>query len=89
MSIIGVSFDDPEDNQSWAQDQGYAYELWTDNNRDLALHYGAATSSTQSMASRITVLLDADGVWRAVYAPASVTSNAQDVLEDCQILFGD
>ncbi len=53
------------------------------------MHYGAASSETQAMASRITVLLDADGVWRAVYNPASVSSNSQDVLEDCQLLFGE
>jgi peroxiredoxin len=53
------------------------------------MHYGAASNESQAMASRITVLLDEEGVWRLVYDPASVTSNAQDVLEDCEILFGD
>jgi len=36
----------------------------------------------------ITVLLDEQGVWRAVYNPASVRSDSQDVLEDCELLFG-
>ncbi len=57
--------------------------------RTLALQYGAATNSTQSMASRLTVVLDAEGIWRLVYDPASVTSDAQDVLEDCEIPFAD
>jgi peroxiredoxin len=53
------------------------------------MHYGAASNESQAMASRITVLLDDEGIWRMVYAPASVSSNAQDVLEDCEILFGE
>jgi peroxiredoxin len=84
-----VSFDTPEDNAAFAEAQSYTYELWSDLDRSLALHYGAASSESQAMASRITVLLDEEGVWRLVYDPASVTSNAQDVLEDCEILFGD
>ena len=83
-----MSFDDPADNLSFAEAQGYTYELWSDLDRTLAMHYGAASSETQAMASRIAVLLDAEGVWRAVYSPASVSSNSQDVLEDCELLFG-
>jgi len=89
VTVIGASFDQPEDNQAFADGQGFEYELWSDLDRSLAVHYGAASSSTQSMASRVTVVLDAEGIWRLVYNPASVTSNAQDVLDDCQVLFGD
>jgi len=88
VTIIGASFDDPADNASFAEAQSYEYELWSDLDRTLAMHYGAASSETQAMASRITVLLDAEGVLRVVYNPASASSNAQDVLEDCELLFG-
>ncbi len=83
-----MSFDTIEDNARFAEEQGYTYELWSDLDRQLALHYGAASDASTAMASRITVLLDEDGVWRVLYDPASVSSNAQDVLEDCEVLFG-
>jgi peroxiredoxin len=85
---VGVSFDSSADNASFAEEEGFGYELWSDLDRTLAMHYGAASSASQSMADRITVLLDAEGVWRVEYAPASVVSNAADVLEDCEALFG-
>jgi peroxiredoxin len=85
---VGVSFDEVADNAAFAEAQAYTYELWSDLDRTLAMHYGAATSASQAMASRNTALLDADGVWRLEYAPANVMTNAQDVLEDCEILFG-
>lgn len=76
------------DNLAFAEGEGFGYELWSDLDRTLAMHYGAASSETQAMASRISVLLDHEGVWRLVYDPASISSNAQDVLEDCETLFG-
>ncbi len=83
-----MSFDEVSDNLAFAEAEGFGYELWSDLDRTLAVHYGAASSSTQAIASRITVLLDDDGVWRLVYDPASISTNAQEVLDDCAILFG-
>jgi hypothetical protein len=52
------------------------------------VHYGAATSADQSMPSRVTKILGADGTLVLEYNDASFMSNPQDVLEDCQLLFG-
>ena len=86
---MGVSFDSSTDNATFAETESYEYELWSDLDRTLALHYGAATSASQSMASRISVLLDTEGVWRVEYNPANALTNAADVLEDCELLFGE
>lgn len=88
MKIIGVSFDPPEENQAWAEEEGFLFDLWTDHDRTLALHYGAATSATQSAASRVTKVLDADGVLVLEYTGVVVGTHPAQVLHDCENLFG-
>ncbi len=88
MAIIGVSFDAPEENNSWAEEESYLFELWTDDDRTLAVAYGAASSTSASAANRKTMLLDADGTLLLEYLSVSPSGHAQDVLEDCQALFG-
>jgi len=89
VTIVGVSFDAPEDNQAWKDTQGFEFELWSDTDRDLALYYGAASSTTQSWAARVTRLLDMDGTLLLEYAVTNIANHPQQVLEDCQVLFGD
>lgn len=89
MQIVGVSFDAPAKNQAWAEDEGFAFDLWSDDARVLALTYGAADSATQSAASRITVLLDPLGDLALEYTSGiSVGTHPSDVLADCQVLWG-
>lgn len=88
MNIVGVSFDSPAENQAWAIDEGFDFELWSDLDRTLALHYGAATSATQGAAARVTKVLDADGNVVLEYSGISVATHPTDVLHDCQLLFG-
>lgn len=88
MAIVGVSFDEPEVNQAWAEEEGFAFELWTDDDRTLALTYGAATRPDQAAPSRKTFILDAEGDLVLVYDSVGVSAHPQEVLEDCQLLFG-
>ena len=88
MSIVGVSFDDPADNLSWALEEEFPFELWSDDDHTLAVTYGAATTDA-FYANRVTVILDAQGIWRVDYNPANASTGPQDVLEDCMLLFGD
>jgi len=89
VKIIGVSFDTPTENEDWAVDEGFQFDLWSDTYRDLALYYGAATSPTQGSASRITKILDEDGNLVLEYPVVSVGTHPAQVLADCEILFGD
>jgi peroxiredoxin Q/BCP len=87
VQIVGVSFDSPADNQAWAEDEGFQYELWTDESRALALHYGAAFSDTQPYALRVTVLLDANGDLLLEYnVGADISTHPGRVLEDIETL---
>jgi peroxiredoxin len=88
IEIFAIGYDSVETNQSWAEDQSFQYEVWTDTDRTLALHYGAASSTEQPYPSRITRLLDTDGQLLLEYDSVNFLSGPQDVLEDCELLFG-
>ena len=69
----------------------FQYDLWSDQARELALFYGAATSEIQPFALRHTVLLDPEGVWRLTYplpqnGPGGLYAHAQQVLDDLALL---
>ncbi|MFT4977321.1 MAG: peroxiredoxin [Myxococcota bacterium] len=89
MNIVGVGFDEPDEMAEWAADEGFQYEVWTDDDRTLAVHYGAARNASAAFADRVTMLLGSDGQLLLEY-----TSNIDfgthpiEVLEDCEILFG-
>lgn len=64
--------------------------MWTDDDRTLALTYGAVSSASASLPSRVTVLLDADGSLLLEYkGNLSFGEHPADVLADCEQLFGD
>lgn len=83
-----MSFDTPSENQTWAEEEGFLFELWSDEDRELALYYGAASSQTAIAASRITMLLDDTGAQLLEYTGVSVGTHPAEVLADCQALFG-
>ena len=89
MQIVGVSFDDPATNRAWAEDEGFGFELWTDEDKTLALYYGAANSPSAGFASRVTKILDASGTLVLEYEVSSIGTHPAQVLEDCIALFGE
>lgn len=86
---MGVSFDTPAENQAWAEREGFAFELWSDDNKDLALAYGAVTSRVSAFPARLTRILDAEGVLLVEYDEVAVGTHPAQVLEDCELLFGE
>ncbi len=85
---MGISFDSPAENEAWAIEEGFQYELWSDESRALALHYGAASTPTAPAAARISFLLDANGDVLLEYKQVSTGTHPAEVLEDCEKLFG-
>lgn len=84
-----MSFDPPADNAAWAEDDGFQYELWTDDDKILALTYGAADSASDSLAGRVTVILDEDCNLVLEYLDGvNVSTHPAQVLDDVGILFG-
>ena len=88
VTIIGVGFDPPGRNASWAAEEGFQFELWTDDDRTLAVAFGAATE-TSPVPARLTVLLDADGNQLLEYPVTDIGTHPGKVLDDCTVLFGD
>lgn len=86
---MGVSFDTPAKNQAWAEDEGFAFELWSDDDKDLALAYGAVASRASAFPARLTRILDAEGVLLVEYDEVAVGTHPAQVLEDCELLFGE
>jgi peroxiredoxin len=90
VEIVGVSFDAPAENRAWSMAEGFGFELWTDDDRDLALHYGAISDPGAGAPNRITVVLDAAGTLVLEYRSGiDVGTHPQSVLEDCRALFGE
>jgi len=87
VRIVGVSFNDPERNAKWVDNQSFPYEVWSDTQRQLALQLGAADSADKKVPRRVTALLDAQGRVVATYQDVRVGTHPQDVLEDCKRLF--
>ena len=86
---MGASFNSPSQNASWVNDQSYEYEVWSDVDKTLALYYEAIKSSITPIPGRVTVILDADGDLILEYRDGtSSAAHPQEVLEDCQALFG-
>ena len=71
-----------QDNADFAATNNFQYELWSDTDRTLALHLGAATSDTQAFASRKTYVLDEEGRLCLHYESVGVTDHPQEVLDD-------
>lgn len=90
MQIIAVGLDTPADNLEWATEEGFQYEVWTDDHSILGITYGALTTLTDTSVSRITVLLDETGALALEYKDGiDVSTHPDDVLHDCEILFGE
>ena len=90
MQIIGVSYGAVSLLQDWATDEGFEYELWQDTNRTLAVHYGAASSTSSVVPSRVTVLLDGNGNQILSYDVGwGFGTHPAEVLEDCEAIWGD
>ena len=63
--------------------------MWTDDERTLALTYGAASSASASFPQRLTVVLDASGDCILTYSVgADLATHPGMVLEDLQTLLG-
>lgn len=89
MTIVGVGFDTPADNAAWAAEEGFSFELWSDDeDHTLAVYYGAAADARQGYPDRITRLLDEDGDVLLEYDDVATGTHPQKVLDDCLILFG-
>ena len=85
---MGVGFNDPSSLQSWALEESFQFEVWEDQNRELAVHYGAGTANS-AFPKRISFLLDRSGEVLLEYTKnVDVGTHPAQVLSDSELLFG-
>ncbi len=89
MRIVGAGLDTPQANQAWAEEEGFTFDIWTDDERTLGRTYGALDSATDRSVARLTVLLDANGDLLLTYPVVPVGTHPGQVLSDCAAIFGD
>ena len=82
VEILGVSFNSPQDNARFVEAQQFPFRLLSDTDRTLATAVGAAESTQQPVARRISYLVGADGKVLHIYASVTPASHADDVLRD-------
>jgi len=82
VKIYGVSFDVPADNARFVAAEQFPFSLLSDTQRELARQVGAADSSTQPVARRISYLVGADGKVIKRYDNVTPATHATDVLVD-------
>jgi peroxiredoxin len=87
VQIVGVGFGDPSAQGAWAEEEGFQYEVWTDQNKELSLYYGAIENESAFFPARITRLLAEDGTLLLEYNNVDFGTNPRQVLEDCQQIF--
>jgi peroxiredoxin len=86
-----VGFSDTATMAEWVAEESFQYDVWTDTDaRTLAVHYGAADSASALFPERVTMLLDRNGDLLLKYTDdIRVGTHPDQVLEDCQALFGE
>lgn len=77
MQILGASFDTLEDNKSFADKFGFPFPLLCDTDYVLGKAYGAGDSGYPS---RITYVIDENGVITHTFPQVNTGTHAQDVL---------
>jgi peroxiredoxin len=86
---VGASFNSPGKNANWVKNQSFEYEVWNDTNKTLAVYYGSVKSGLALIPGRVTMILDEEGKLILEYREGTgAGGHPQQVLEDCQEIFG-
>ena len=87
--VLGASFDTPEENKAFADDQGFGFRLLSDVDRTVGAAYEVARAADDQYASfphRVSYLIDPEGVVRRAYKVSDVAGHADEVLADLTAL---
>ena len=82
-AIVGLSFDMPEDNYMWAQEQGFDFPLLSDIDHAIARRFEVERDADDQYADfplRVSYLVDPYGIIRKTYAVSGVATHATAVL---------
>lgn len=83
--VLGASFDAPEENRVFAEEQRLTFRLLSDLDQAVGRRYEVTRAPDDQYAAfpqRISYLIDPDGVIRRAYRVADVAAHADEVLAD-------
>ena len=86
--MLGVTFSAAEDLRKWRDEVGLQCDLLSDADRAVGLAWGAAETSDQEKARRMSVLVSPDGNVVKVYRGPDVEHHAREVLDDLNARIG-
>ena len=89
MEIVGVSFDPPEKNRKFAENNGFPFRLLSDVDRTVGELYETKRSPQERFphqAKRRTYLIDPEGRIAKAYRVTDTRTHADEVLRDLDAL---
>lgn len=79
--LLGVSFDNVDENAAFARKFAVDYPLLCDTQRELGIKYGACESEKDSYAKRIAYLINEVGVIEEVFPQVDARAFPEEVLK--------
>ncbi len=79
---MGITFSASADLKAWRDEVGLGCDLLCDANRAVAMSYGAADSSSQEKANRVSVLIRPGAQVAATYSNFDPAAHAETVLAE-------
>jgi peroxiredoxin Q/BCP len=80
--VLGVSFDNVEDNAAFAKKFNFPFTLLCDTDRKLGMAYGACDNPKAGYANRISYVIDEEGKIARTYSQVNPRDHAAQVLAD-------
>ena len=87
--MLGASFDTPEENRAFADDQQFSFRLLSDVDRTVGAAYEAVRppgADYPDFPLRVAYLIDPNGIVRRSYEVKDVAGFADQVLTDLAVL---
>ena len=82
-TVVGISFDTPQDNKAWADAQDFGFRLLSDVDQTVGRAYEVLREPDDQYAAfplRVSYLIDPDGIIRKTFAVSGVADHATAVL---------
>lgn len=79
--ILGISFDTPADNKTFADKNHFEFPLLSDATKSIALAYGAAKDATAGYPNRITAVIGPDGILEQWITDVKAATHSATLLE--------
>jgi peroxiredoxin len=80
--LLGINFSTTEDLKTWRAEVGLTADLLCDADRSVALAYGAAKSTDQERATRVSILVGPDGKVMKTYTVSEAEAHTHEALAD-------